>query len=74
MEIHEIVFTETANECLLTMAEYIALDNPERAETFIEEIVESLFTTLSIFPLSGKVYEGMGGGESRYEVSLTKIM
>jgi plasmid stabilization system protein ParE len=59
MKIHKIVLTETADECLLNIAEYIALDNPVRAETFIEEIVESLSNTLSIFPLTSKVYEEM---------------
>jgi plasmid stabilization system protein ParE len=59
MKIHKIVLTETADECLLNIAEYIALDNPVRAETFIEEIVESLSNTLSIFPLESKVYEEM---------------
>jgi plasmid stabilization system protein ParE len=49
----------------LNIAEYIALDNPVRAETFIEEIVESLSKTLSIFPLAGKVYEEM---EAKIEV------
>ncbi len=65
MKIHKIVLTETANECLLNIAEYIALDSPVRAETFIEEIVESLIRTLSIFPLAGKVYEEM---EAKIEI------
>lgn len=59
MKTHKIVLTETANECLLSIAEYIALENPVLAETFIEEIVGSLSKTLSIFPLAGKVYEEM---------------
>ncbi len=57
MQTHKIVLTETANECLLNIAEYIALDSPARAETFIEDIVKSLTKTLSVFPLTGKVYE-----------------
>lgn len=65
MKIHKIVLTETANECLLSIAEYIALDSPVRAETFIEEIVESLSETLSVFPLAGKVYEEM---EAKIEI------
>lgn len=36
-----------------------------RAETFIEEIIESLNKTLSVFPLAGKVYEEM---EAKVEV------
>ncbi|MCK9635166.1 MAG: type II toxin-antitoxin system RelE/ParE family toxin [Methylobacter tundripaludum] len=39
MKAHKVVFTATANEGLLNIAEYIALDNPARAETFIEEVV-----------------------------------
>ncbi len=62
MKTYKIVFTETAHECLLSIAEYIGLDNPMRAETFIEEIVESLYKTLSIFPFAGKVYEEMEEG------------
>jgi len=57
MKLHKIVFTETADECLLNIASYIALDSPARAETFIEELVASLTQTLSVFPLAGKVYE-----------------
>ncbi|HEY8036739.1 MAG TPA: type II toxin-antitoxin system RelE/ParE family toxin [Methylobacter sp.] len=57
MKAHKVVLTETANKGLLNIAEYIALDNPVRAETFIEEILESLSQTLSVFPLAGKVYE-----------------
>jgi toxin ParE1/3/4 len=57
MKIHKVVLTDTANECLFNIAKYIALDSPTRAETFIEELVESLFKTLSVFPLAGKVYE-----------------
>ena len=57
MKLHKIVFTETADECLLNIASYIALDSPVRAEAFIEELVESLIQTLSVFPLAGKVYE-----------------
>jgi len=37
MKIHKIVLTETADQCLLNIAEYIALDSAVRAETFIED-------------------------------------
>ena len=57
MKLHKIVFTETADECLLNIASYIALDSPFRAETFIEQLVESLIQTLSVFPFAGKVYQ-----------------
>jgi plasmid stabilization system protein ParE len=57
MKSHKVVFTEAADECLLNIAEYIAQDNPIRAETFIEEIIVSLRKTLSVFPLAGTRYE-----------------
>lgn len=57
MKTYKVVLTDTANDGLLNIAEYIALDSPARAETFIEEIVGSLNQTLSVFPLAGKVYE-----------------
>lgn len=56
MKTYKVTITETASECLFNIAYYIALDNPVRAETFIDEMVASLSKTLSIFPLSGKVY------------------
>ncbi len=45
----------SAREGLLAIGEYIALDNPVRAITFVDEITASLEKTLSIFPLSGKI-------------------
>lgn len=56
MKINEIIISETADECLFNIAYYIALDNPARSETFVDEMVESLSRTLSVFPLAGKVY------------------
>lgn len=45
-----------AEDELLEIAEYIALDNPTRAVSFIAEIVASLKNTLSIFPESGQIF------------------
>lgn len=56
MKTHNIVITTSAKNCLLDIFEYIALDSLDRAETFIDEMVESLSNTLSIFPLAGKIY------------------
>ena len=56
MKTHKIIISDTADECLFNIAYYIALDNPIRSETFIDEMVESLSKILSIFPLAGKVY------------------
>jgi plasmid stabilization system protein ParE len=57
--------TDIAEECLLDISEYIALDNPTRAETFIREMVKSFTNTLSVFPLAGKVYEEL---ETKMEI------
>lgn len=55
MNTYKVIFTETADECLLNIAEYIALDSPARADDFIEELAKSITNTLSIFPFSGTV-------------------
>ncbi len=57
MKIYTVVLTSTANECLLNIAKYIALDSPVKAESFIDEIVEALNNTLSVFPFAGRVYD-----------------
>jgi len=49
----------TAREGLLEIGEFIALDNPERAISFVDELTLSLRKTLSIFPLSGKIAEDL---------------
>ncbi len=56
MKTYNIVITPSAKNNLLDIFEYIALDSLSRAETFIDQMVESLSKTLSIFPLAGKVY------------------
>lgn len=48
-----------AEEGLLDIGEYIALDNPERAISFIEELTSSLINTVSTFPRSAPVAEGL---------------
>lgn len=55
MKHYRIEIMPTAREGLLEIGEYIALDNPARAITFIDEITDSLQKSLSIFPYSGKV-------------------
>ena len=49
----------SARKGLLEIGQYIALDNPKRAMSFVDEIVDSLRKTLSIFPHSGKVVEDL---------------
>jgi toxin ParE1/3/4 len=55
MKIHKVLISENAINDLSSIAEYIALDSPERAEKFIDDMINSLTNTLSILPLSGKV-------------------
>lgn len=59
MKAFRVELTNTARNCLLDIAEYIALDNPDRAMSFIDELTTSLQNTLSIFPYSGKVVEDL---------------
>ena len=56
MNTYKVIFTETADECLLNIAEYIGLDSTTRAEDFIDELAKSITNTLSIFPFSGTVH------------------
>jgi len=63
MKRYKIIITPSAREGLLAIGEYIALDNPVRAITFIDEITSSLEKTLSIFPFSGKVSQELDLGE-----------
>jgi plasmid stabilization system protein ParE len=50
----------SARAGLLEIGQYIALDNPARAISFIDEIIQSIEKTLSIFPNSGKLVEDLG--------------
>lgn len=51
---YSIKIMPTARLGLLTIGDYIALDNPIRAISFVDEITDSLQKTLSLFPYSGK--------------------
>ncbi len=59
MKSYRVSIMPTAKEGLLEIGEYIALDNPVRAISFIDEITGSLKKTLSIFPYSGKITEDL---------------
>ncbi len=65
MKKYRVIVTPNAEECLLEIAEFIALDNPVKAFSFIKELTNSLKKTLSIFPFSGRVYEEIAGEEIR---------
>lgn len=59
MNRYTVAFAEKAEEALLDIVAYIALDNPVRAESFVQELTASLRQTLSIFPKSGKVVQDL---------------
>lgn len=57
MKNYRVEFSDTAEENLLGIVDYIALDNPVRAVSFVKELTSSLKNTLSIFPYSGRLAE-----------------
>ena len=59
MKHYRVEIMPTARAGLLEIGEYIALDNPTRAMSFIDELTGSLQRQLSLFPLSGKVVEDL---------------
>ena len=59
MKNYRVELMDTAEECLLEIGEYIALDDPIRAISFVEEIVIALKKTLSLFPYAGILYNGI---------------
>jgi len=61
MKNYDIAFTATARSGLLEIGEFIALDNPARADSFVNEITVSLTRTLSIFPYSWRIAEDFNG-------------
>ena len=64
MKNYRVELMDTAEECLLDIGEYIALDNPVRAISFIDEIVVALKKTLSLFPFAGSLYDGIENNET----------
>ena len=54
MNTYRVAFADTAEEGLLASVDYIALDNPVRAVSFVGELTVSVRKTLSAFPYSGK--------------------
>ncbi|MEE9337178.1 MAG: type II toxin-antitoxin system RelE/ParE family toxin [Methylococcaceae bacterium] len=59
MKHYHIEFMPTAKVGLLEIGEFIALDNPKRAISFVKELTLSLRKTLSTFPLSGKIAQDL---------------
>lgn len=59
MKNYRVMIMPTAKEGLLEIAEYIALDNPTRAISFIDELTSALKNSLSIFPYAGRVAENL---------------
>ena len=63
MKSYQIKIMPSAREGLLEIGEYIALDNPTRAVTFVDEITDSLEKILSVFPYSGRIIESLDLGK-----------
>lgn len=63
MKSYSVIIMPTAREGLLEIGEYIALDNPIKAMSFIDELTDSLENTLSIFPYSGRVSDDLDFSE-----------
>lgn len=60
MSTYRVAFADTAEEGLLNIVDYIALDNPVRAVSFVGELTVSVRKMLSAFPYPGKVVEDLG--------------
>ncbi len=60
MNLYRVIFFNTAKQGMLNIVDYIALDNPVRAISFVEELTTSLVKTLSVFPLAGKATDDLG--------------
>ena len=60
MSTYRVAFADTAEEGLLNIVDYIALDNPVRAVSFVGELTVSVRKMFSAFPYSGKVVEDLG--------------
>jgi len=52
MSHYKVALTDTAQNSLLEIVDYIAVDNPSRAASFIGELTHSLIKILSTFPRS----------------------
>ncbi|SMN10642.1 hypothetical protein SPBRAN_735 [uncultured Candidatus Thioglobus sp.] len=63
MKHYKVAFSENAVRRLLEISDYIAMDNPVRAGSFVKELTTSLRKTLSLFPYSGKVVEKLNLGK-----------
>lgn len=49
---YSVTISETAKTGLKEIGQYIALDNPDRAERFLRDLVGALRKSLSLFPRS----------------------
>ena len=69
MKHYRVEIMPTAKAGLLEIGEYIALDNPTRAISFIDEITDLLQRQLSLFPLPGKIAEDLDMDETNQNVA-----
>ncbi|MCJ8269389.1 MAG: type II toxin-antitoxin system RelE/ParE family toxin [Psychrosphaera sp.] len=54
---YTVLRAKSAQDDIKTIARHIAKDSPQNALNFIESLLESAKTTLSVFPESGAKYE-----------------
>lgn len=84
---YKVKISKTARADLMGIMGYIALDNPKRAESFVQEMLNMAKSILSSFPLAGRVASGSrrvlvyGGyyviykiNEERGEVVLSRVI
>ena len=57
MNTYQVTLSREADQDLITIAEYIALDNPSRAVSFIANFQKAIQETLSIFPEKHRQYK-----------------
>ena len=52
----KIIITENAKNDMADIVQYIALDNPVRAKSYVVELLTKSRDTISTFPLSSPLY------------------
>ena len=54
---YSVRYTLKAREDLVRLASYIALDNPDRAISFVSELEDHTTKVLALVPMSGRIYK-----------------
>jgi plasmid stabilization system protein ParE len=61
----EILWSQESIDCLMDIEDYIAGDDPERAASFVEEIIEQVETQLPGNPRMGRMVPEVSRAEIR---------